>query len=252
MASTTSTSIGFSNTMGIFDEFVARHTLANTWTERIKSMEAARLQPYADLLVEKVWEEILVEKENILAALLEKCKTATHQSQLEVPIWSFNHVFGMHKLSYLSKLLAKNRGWHYTMHTEDTRYEHMLYHPMSLHPIMKLTDFLDQLALRFGLNFRVRLVENTIMVDEDEQKFPRSIITLMLQYFPKGLPKHLANKQQEFRMKNLNTVRTKLDPDEVCVLWKGYKPEDPLYNPLKHFVSREEEDDYFFSGYDSE
>lgn len=244
-------SIGLSNTVGIFDEFVARHTLANTWTERIKSIEAARLQPYADLLVEKVWEEILVEKENILAALLEKCKTATHQSQLEVPIWSFNHVFGMHKLSYLSKLLAKNRGWHYTMHTEDTMYKHMLYYPTSLHHIVKLTDFLDQLALRFGHNFRVRLLENNIMVDEHEQKFTRTVVTLMLQYFPKGLTKYQAKKQEEFRIKSLNTTREKLNPEEVCVIWKGYKPEDPLYNPLRHFVTKEEEDDYFY-GYDSE
>lgn len=209
---------------GIFDSFTKRHALNNAWTERIKGLEAERLQPYADLLLDHIWSELYAKKDQIYDDLLERCKTATHKNQLKVPIWSFNHVFGLQDLDWNTKEYIRQKGYHQTMKVvSHNGYSDDVLPANSLHPIMNLTDLLKQLALLFGTNFRVTMDKVTILVDDRPMlpSFTRHVVTLMLHYFPNCLPKHLAAAQTDLRIKNLNRVKRSLVFGERFELWKG-------------------------------
>ena len=228
----------------IFDDYEISSVLTQAWMKRKAEVEAERLQPYADILLEsEVLPYVLKRKSIIFAAMKDKCETATHPSELEVPIWSFNHTFdvpkGMRWAAQTNAAAAEERGdpdalkvqqihkngWLHTMKVmaEDTDYDEVTaLWPESLWSIIKKTDFLNQLALNFGRSYRVSLSPEDYWVSApDGTQYCRTEFTLMLNFYPTGLPKNLSDAQNAFVEKISVRERRGLAAGESLVIWRG-------------------------------
>jgi hypothetical protein len=184
-----------------------RDELVSLWEKRNEENQRARYQPYADLLLENfVWPKILKNKAKILEDLKENCRTATHPSELSIPIWSFNnvqtpppswnrvggpsHYYAMQrndKDALLAQWIYEN-GWNQVLKLDN---DGMIELPMaSLYPIIQKSNFLEELGARFGAEFKVVMRTSQFFTEANPsgQHVYRTEKTLYLQYFPRGLP----------------------------------------------------------------
>jgi hypothetical protein len=230
---------------GVFDTVDVSSDLFSTWMRRRTEVEVERHQPYADLFLDEVlWPELLMKKDSILAALKEKCATATRPEELKVPIWSFSHVRDYPKKpwedvgsphhhfalqhgdkSALRVQQIHDNGWHPTLVLQfDDEDETTILSRMTLYNVIKKTDFCHQLALRFGGNFVVSLVTDGVDGEETDpsgDSFIRHKMSLELNYFPRDLPEYHQKKRQSFIEKFSLRVRRTLSHGEKLVYWKG-------------------------------
>lgn len=205
------------STLGLFDK-LCDEQLVPAWSKRKSVLDAQKYQPYADLLLtEIVWKDVFAKSDEIAAALKEKCETANAAHELFVPIWSFNHTPFYSKKAWLTPLyngpamehlvhkgdeealfLQKvhvNR-WHHWMEVnmpdgEDWVDQPVLYRE-PIERIIRKSDFLEQLAMRFGNNFRCTLMNRTYTEGE---RFCRTEKEIQLHFYPRGLPEHHAKKR---------------------------------------------------------
>lgn len=207
------------SSVGIFDTLVERQ-LTGTWLKRKADLDRQKYQPYADLLLDEVvWPEVYAKSDEIAASLTAKCSTASAHSELFVPIWSFNHVNFRSKNRILSPLhdspytenLARmgNKDALFIQQVHQNKWlqwlevnlkgaaqweeERVLYRE-SIERVIRKSDFLEQLAVKFGRNFRCTLVpKQHHRVDENYW----AEMEIQLHFFPKGLPDHHAKRRQE-------------------------------------------------------
>lgn len=207
------------SSIGIFDTLVERQ-LTGTWLKRKTELDRQKYQPYADLLLDElVWPEVYAKSDEIAAALTAKCSTANGPSELFVPIWSFNHADFRSKNRILSPLhnspytenLAQmgnkdalfiqkvhQNNWHQWLELNLKRAaeweEQRILYREPLERIIRKSDFLEQLAVKFGSNFRCSLVvKQHHRVDE----YYWAEMEIQLHFFPHGLPDHHAKRRQE-------------------------------------------------------
>lgn len=229
---------------GIFDNIHATSDLFGAWSKRKAELDAAKLQPYADLLLTNiVWPAVLAKKSTILEELTEKAKTAAHASQLFVPIWSFNHfedgsiparnwqwVHGPpHALAMergdknaLKVEQVQQKGWRQTVRVVDQD-DWAVLGEQSVYRIIKKTDILEELGALFGRNFRVSLATPKAIQesDPDNEIFYRWEYSLNLEYFPRGLPAHFQSRRDTYLARASMGHRRILAPGETLILWKG-------------------------------
>jgi hypothetical protein len=228
---------------GIFDESEVTTNNLSTWIKRKAQVEADRLQPYADILLDElVWPTMMEKKDSIAAQLKEKCETATEAWQIEVPIWTFNHCFDYPKRAAQPGTVAHGillergdenakktqqiyeRGWHQWMEVrerdeDDADYPALPY--QTIWQVVKKTHFLDELALRFGRDYRVTASTSPIYADGGDGELLYSVVTLKLNYFPFGLPDYHLKSQTAVREKLAVKERRILLLNEKLNFWRG-------------------------------
>jgi hypothetical protein len=232
------------SSVGIFDTLVERQ-LTGTWLKRKAELDRQKYQPYADLLLDEVvWPEVYATSDEIAASLTAKCSTASAPSELFVPIWSFNHADFHSKNRILSPLynspytenLARmgNKDALFIQQIHQNNWlqwlevnlkgaaqwedEHVLYRE-SIERVIRKSDFLEQLAVKFGSNFRCTLVvKQHHRVDENYW----AEMEIQLHFFPKGLPEHHAKRRQEHLSSVSKRQRRTLSCSET--LGTNYKP----------------------------
>ena len=100
-------------------EYEALHTLGDDpffdteevgicWRGRKAELDAARLQPYCDVLFEEMRKELMRMKREILSALKARAATATHPRELKVPLRSF---FSTHEPSWPRTFSEGSYNW---------------------------------------------------------------------------------------------------------------------------------------------
>ncbi len=237
-ASTNKTPSKMNSPRGIFDS-LASLQLSPTWRKRKDVLEAKRYQPYADLLLDKVvWPQVYAASDEIAASLLDKCSAANATYELFVPIWSFNHVptFSTERrwtLLYDSpSIIYRARGgekealciqkihtnnWLHWMEVnvlDDGEDSDECGLPReSIDRVIRKSDFLEQLAVRFGRNFRCALVTKTSQLEDDT--FCRCEMEIQLHYYPSGLPPHFEQKREEHIKATAERTRRTLSSYEV-------------------------------------
>jgi hypothetical protein len=214
-----------------------RMELVGLWEKRNEENQRARYQRYADLLLENfVWPKILKNKASILEELKENCRTATHPSELSVPIWSFNNVQTLppswkrlgsssHYYALQSKdkdaLLTQwiyENGWNQVMKLEN---EGILELPIaSFYPIIQKSNFLEELGARFGAEFRVVMRTSQLFTETHSsgEKLYRDEKTLYLQYFPRGLPEPFQKLREAHLKSELTRSKKVLKEEDMLVI----------------------------------
>lgn len=238
-------------TRGIFDDFTTSTELFSAWAKRKATLDRERLQPYADLLLDNiVWPSILIRKDHLLSELKGKISTATHPSQLSVNVWTFSHVHDYprgippvpsighgHLLSRGDERAKKaqqihENGWRQWMEVLDEEEYPTLYQNI-IWDIVRKTDFCEQLAIRFGENFRISVVglvggEET---DPSGETYNRSQVALSLGYFPFGLPDNHTKTRKTFLKELRERERRVLKAGEKLVFWEGEGAANVVYGP---------------------
>jgi hypothetical protein len=210
-------------TTGIFDSLDLSNDLFNIWQQRKGEVEAERLQPLADLLLDNiVWPSILEKKAEIFADLQDKCRTAKHATELQVPVWSFFNVNDYPRY-------GNNPDRAYEINENGWRQQLALYGPHSLRPliqaplwsIVKKTNFCEQLAVRFGKEFTIRTLSTDAVEETDPtgETYYRHTVQLMLNYFPSGLPDY--HKETRRKFKAASSARRSLELGEKVALWRS-------------------------------
>jgi len=260
------------STTGIFENPTLSMELYSTWNKRRQELERKRLQPYSEILLDNiVWPEVLEKKDEILAALKEKCATAEHRNSLFVSIWTFNHVLDYprgaapvgtighgiqmqegNQNAYRAKQI-RDGGWSETICVdEDTEDGYYLLYTEPIYNIINKTDFCAALSQKFGSSFWVTLsVKERIAVDGEG--FTRFVFSLNLHYFPNGLHPVYKKKRDDFLAAADARTRRLLCEGEKLVHWKGYekviRPPAPLF-PASRFSQAPCHCDH--CGYDSD
>ena len=226
---------------GIFNALDINGDLFATWMKRKDELEAERYQPYADLLLDSVvWPELSAKSDEILASLKEKCATATGPSDLNVPIWSFSYVPDFPKnggvydgyagVARLEEIQRNN--WHHTMTVKEQEDDDEVLQQISLLNVVKKTDFCNQLAVRFGTNFWVTTRSAvTWETDPSGASWMRHTHSLMLNYFPWGLPEHYQKRHTAFVAKFATRDRRVLSQTEYLI-FSGYEGNAVTYGAV--------------------
>lgn len=256
-------------TTGIFDNFEQSNELFNTWLQHKQEEEQKRLQPLADLLLDKiVWPSVMAKKADIFASLQAKCREAKYATELQVPVWSFFHVADYPRP-------GKNTDRAFEIDENGWRQQVAIYSANTMGAIawapvwnvVKKTDFYHQLAVRFGRDFTI----NTMTTDGVEETdstgstYYRHTVHLMLNYFPYGLPEYHKEARQKFEA--TSPLRCSLMPGEKFALWRSTAeghhfvygpPRDPwVYKTKASKVgascycgsAHDDDDDESYSGY---
>jgi hypothetical protein len=212
------------NTIGIFDNFEQSNDLFNTWMQHKQEEEHKRLQPLADLLVDKiVWPSILAKKADIFASLQAKCREVKQASELQVPVWSFSHVADYPRP-------GKNTDRAFEIDENGWRQQVAIYSANTMGAIswapvwnvVKKTDFYHQLAERFGRDFTISTMTTDGVEETDSTGavYYHHTVHLMLNYFPYGLPEYHKEERQKFE-EAASPLRRSLMPGERFALWRS-------------------------------
>lgn len=187
-----------------FDYVEATHS----WEERSEQLQAARLQPYNDLLFQHITHT--VDFRRCCEQLMEKIKVATDRSDLCVPIWEFKHYnmpYDYRKDAELyAHVVAAREGNPDALQAEtihangwrglvgmtgidewygDTLFRHPL---VEIDRVFRKTDLKERLALQFGgIYFTVSVRHHAEVVVIDGQEYYPIRSEVMLNYFPGGV-----------------------------------------------------------------
>lgn len=225
-------------TRGIFDTFEMNNQLTTTWQKRKAEVEAERLQPYADLLLDNiVWPSILAQKDAIFASLKEKCETSTEKMQLCVPVWTFSHVYTDPYVKVGLALSTERERYIYEMglrqflRVEDHE-EFTTLRQRNILDIVKKTKFCQQLAKRFGRSYIITVSPSTLQehIDSSGASFYSQTMALKLNFFPYGLPEALAEKRREYESAGPPLTRL-LQAGEKLIYWCGEGDERTVLGP---------------------
>jgi hypothetical protein len=240
-----------STTTGIFEGGEMSSELFSTWIKRKEQITRERLQPYADLLLDNiVWPSILAKKAEIFSSLKAKCGTANHASELSVPIWSFSHVheyprgaappggpphaYALERGDAVAQRVQKihQNGWHQWLSVEDED-EYPVLERAFTWDIMRKTDFCEQLAIRFGTDFRVSVIPQAFKTEKDPsgETYHHREVNLSLGYFPFGLPEYHQKSRGEFLEAFAGRQRRTLRSGEKLTYWAGEDQETTVYGP---------------------
>jgi hypothetical protein len=239
------------STTGIFEGGEMSSELFSSWIRRKEEVTRERLQPYADLLLDNVvWPSILAKKDELFSSLKAKCGTANHVSELSVPIWSFSHVheyprgaalpsgpphaYALERGDAVAQRVEQihQNGWHQWISVEDEDEYPILVRAFTW-DIVRKTDFCEQLAIRFGSDFRVSVIPLafTMETDPSGQSFYRREVTLSLGYFPFGLPDYHQKSRAKFQEAFELRARRSLRAGEKLTYWLGEEKENIVYGP---------------------
>jgi hypothetical protein len=177
----------------------------------------------------------LAKKDRIFTDLKAICSSAKHAMELQVPVWSFSHVY-----DYPSRGTNPERS--HEIDESGWREQVAFHGAASMRPlisapiwtIMKKTNFCDQLAVRFGPNFTISTSPRDAveMTDSTGETYYRHTVYLMLNYFPNGLPAYHQETRKKFEERVLHARRTLLSGQKI-VVWRsaelGY---ETVYGPL--------------------
>ena len=197
------------STMSLFNS----NTLGAAWSARSREIEAQRLQEHNDILYEYLRHDILARKDALQEDLLETIKTATHKTELSIPIWTYYHARLLQKPTDVepetyveTKEYIHKNGYDWTVGLVRPGYDvhdleinpYLWEKPTaSVHTVIRKTDILQRIALLFGDNFRVVCVVPPVSMRvrgpmEADVKWS----LLVLHYFPRGLPEHFQRSQR--------------------------------------------------------
>lgn len=189
-------------------------------------------------------------RDAILEGLKEKCRTASHPSELWVPIWSFNHVHDYPRNAHWPEgpphAYALERGeadaqkveqihqngWREFIGIDDEDSGYLLF-PKPIFQVLKKSDFLQQLALRFGSDYRVSMSPPEVftVTSPSGEDYYRSKITLQLHVYPNGLSEHFRKLQREHILTSRGRVRRTVGSTEAVKVWKKPEPEPVVVRP---------------------
>ena len=160
-------------------------TLRDAWTARAKTLARQRYDRYGDLLYAYLLDLLVPQKESTFATLMAKIQTAATPKDVEVPLWTYTACYSKVKEEPLF----------------DTRIGTKLFGgvsalpPVSVYAVVHNTDVLYRLASAYGADFHVYDRFSETLSESDQRVQTRR--TVMLAYYPHGLPEVLAKQVQE-------------------------------------------------------
>lgn len=233
--------------------------LRTSWGKRELEVEEETLQPYCDLLMTQIMNDVRWKKDEILAALQEKTKTAKHKADLCVPFWSYNSViykqsrqeaFGGRSY-FTDQDEIREKGYDWTLKTE--RYvtdpaeleeighfpeydgpsaEVTKLRPVRVDRVVKRSDLLLRLSKNFGMNFWVSTRLGKII--HECESYTAYKVELVLNFFPSGLPEHRIKALLPIAKKYDARTNYRMKDDERFILWQG-NPVATLASTLETF-----------------
>ena len=203
-----------------------------------QKLEIERLQPYAEKLYEHLYDMLkqpgVISK--YMAQLVKTCTESRYDGQLSVPLFTFNTVNWNESLESFNKRMEKasyqervealrkqheqkaiqgKRDWNAVVYscTDFTSFDH----PVRVERVLKKTDCLTRLALRFGPNFRFKMVKNyqPVYWCESWASYP---VTIYLEYYPEGLPRFHLKTFADVAMKYKDVEELGLPLVAKCVI----------------------------------
>lgn len=186
-----------------------------------QKLEIERLQPYADKLYEHLYD--MLKKPGVnskyMAQLVKTCTESRYNGQLSIPLFTFNSVSWheglddfnkrMEKSSYRERVEALSKQQKDKATQREGQWDAIVFdrmdfdsfdRPARVERVLKKTDCLTRLALKFGPNFRLKMVRHyePVYWCESWAAYP---VNIHLEYYPEGLP--------SFQLKNFANVAMK-------------------------------------------
>lgn len=201
-------------------------------------LEIEKLQPYADKLYEHLYDMLkqpgVISK--YMAQLVKTCTESRYNGQLSIPVFTFNAVHWneslddfnkrMEKASYVQRCATLRKQSTAKATQREGEWDAIVYElaaftyydrPARVERVLKKTDCLTRLALRFGPNFRFKMVRDyqPIYWCESWTSYP---VTIHLEYYPEGLPRFQLKTFAEVAMKYKDVEELGLPLVAKCVI----------------------------------
>jgi hypothetical protein len=159
-------------------------SLRSAWTERTKTIARQRYERHGDLLYAYLLELLVPQKELTFNALVARIHIAASPKDIEVPLWSYTACYSKVKEEPLfdTRIGTRVFGGVPALPSE------------SVYAILHGTDVLCRLASAYGADFYVYDRASETLSESDQRVQTRR--TVMLAYYPHGLPEELSTRIQ--------------------------------------------------------
>ena len=215
--------------------------LSTAWSTRSREIEAKRLQEHSDLLYDILRFDFVARGQSLQDDLLHVIQNANSKTELQIPLWSYNHTYHDVKYSDVSpevylemlKTIHKN-GYRWsvgllhpgTSDEEDIWEEYPWEkHPASVDSVFRKTDLLQRLAILFGDDYRISIFPVSVKVLTEPYEARVVKCELRLHYYPKGLPDYMWNKHDEVRQRYMDYAAPEWNGTPS--VWTGLSRDDP-------------------------
>lgn len=213
--------------MEFFNNTRTLEALAQAWNDRKVAMRKAEDQEFCDMLFKSIYQSVQVRREEIYDDLKEVIGTATHTTQLWVPIWTYTETrFKRYSPTYHEKMGAHAKlGNDWTIYNADQTKERRVVN------VMRNSDICARLATVFGHNFVVCDVPTTTFEETDEYRVIHHQVRMY--YYPEHWKRNAPSAFRHRKaLEKYNGVALR---DEEPLLYTG---EDALPEDLQEELRR--------------